>query len=152
MPNAASFVLALGLLAITPAAADDIMVVKAGEWVRTTAMDGGSAGNPIKSCASKDRTMTDAVLEKMMHGQKCQFSHSKSGSVVTINSVCDLGASKINTVVTMTLVSADEYTMSSKSHIDNPPKGMSSDMSMDMHWVHTGPCQLGDRMMPGQTP
>jgi hypothetical protein len=133
-----------------PASADEILVVKAGEWVHTMSMDGNAMGAPMKSCAKKDRMLTDAALGKMIPGASCTFTHSRAGGVVTVNAVCVMGAMKMSTVETLTPISDDEYTMSSTSHIDNPPKGMPSEMKMAMHWTHTGPCQPGDRAMPNQ--
>ena len=61
-----------------------------------------------------------------------------------------MGTMKMSAVETLTPVSDNEYTMSSASHIDNPPKGMPSEVKMAMRWTHTGPRQPGDRVMPGQ--
>ncbi len=137
------------LLCTTPAIADDIMVIKAGEWSHTMSLGRGAPGSVIKTCAASDRTMTDEGLEKMMPGKKCQFTHSRAGGSVVINSVCDLGSTKINSVTTVTVLSANDYQMTSKGHISNPPQGMPAEIAMESRWTRTGPCQRGDRVMPG---
>ena len=64
------------LFTATPALADDILVIKAGEWVHTTSMGGEPMGAPMKTCAKTDRTLTDASLDKMVPGGHCTFTHS----------------------------------------------------------------------------
>jgi hypothetical protein len=134
-------------LTLGPASADPVMVMKAGEWVRTMAGDAA----PFKSCVKVTRTLTDEALDKMMSQMpNCTSKHIRSGSKVTITSVCSIGPATLNTVSTMTMVSDDEYVMASKSHLDHPPQGMPAEMAMDMHWTRSGPCQPGDHEMPAQ--
>ena len=48
----------------------------------------------------------------------------------------------------MTILSDDEFAVNSVTHIENGPAKMPSDMTMSIHWQHTGPCQPGDRPAP----
>ncbi len=145
--------LTVALLAAGPAAADPLMDIKAGEWVGTMSMGDGVPGRQVKSCAPADRTMTDEALDKMLNtlpGAKCNFSHSKSGNVVNIQSSCDVQGMHMNTTMAMTIMNENDYTIASKTVIQHGPQGMPPEMSMNMHWTRTGPCQPGDRMMPAQ--
>jgi hypothetical protein len=135
--------------AAAPAMAETLVTIKAGEWVRTMDVAGGhSAQNspPYKVCYKQDRVLTDADLNQpMVNGGECTNEMKHTGNVVTFKTVCSADKVKTTTNSTMTIVSDDDFTITTLSHMEHGKAATPADTKMSMHYLHTGPCQADDR-------
>jgi len=141
--------------AAAPAMAETLVTIKAGEWVRTMDVSGGHSahnGKEVKVCYQADRLLTDDDLNKPMATGNCTNEVHHKGNVVNFKTVCtaDKIVTKTNSV--MTITSNDDFSMTTLSHMEHGKEKMPADTKMTMHWVHTGPCQEGDMMAPGEVP
>jgi hypothetical protein len=136
-------------LATTHAYADSIMTMKGGEWVTTFLLDDNKTpGRTIKICYPADRTLTEADLNRMPPHSTCHNTVQRSGQTFNVQAICTTDKMRTTTNAVVTVVSSEEISMTSQTHIENGPPQMPPDMSMAMHWQHTGPCQPGDRTAP----
>ena len=133
--------------AAAPAMAETLVVIKAGEWVRTLEVAGGhSAQNspPYKVCYTQDRVLTDADLNQpMVNGGECTNAVKRTGNTVTFKTVCSADKVKTTTDSTMAITSDDDFT--TLSHMEHGKEKMAADTKMSMHYLRTGACQPDDR-------
>jgi len=133
----------------TQASADTLMVIKAGEWVRTMSMDAtGSGGPSFKVCYKADRTFTEADLNRPIPNTDCKSTPQRSGNIVNVHTVCTSDKMLMTTESVMTVNSNDDFTFVAHTHVENGPPKLPPDMTMTMHWQRTGRCQPGDRPAP----
>lgn len=138
----------------TGARSDDFPARKAGLWQVTMTMPSMKMpSNETKMCID---AASDAALQKLgmeTAGTVCSRKDiSRSGSVVTSDSVCSMGNRQITSHAVMTFTGNTAYHTDIKSHIDPPMTAGREDstMSQDAKWV--GPCPAdmkpGDILMP----
>jgi hypothetical protein len=143
---------AVCLLALTaaPALADPLVAIRAGEWVSTMQMGDSPPGSAtaLKICYTTDRNFSETDLNRPLPGADCHSTVNRSGQVLNIQTHCAIDKMQFTTNQVMTIVSDDEFAVNSVTHIENGPAKMPSDMTMSIHWLHTGPCQPGDRPAP----
>lgn len=135
--------------AAAPAVAENLTVMKAGEWARTMDVSGGHAAQnskPYKVCYKADRVVTDADLDQpMTGGGECTNDVKRTGNVVNFKTVCIADKVTIKTDSVMTIVSDEDFTIASTYHMEHGTEKMPEDTKMTMHYQHMGPCQLDDR-------
>jgi hypothetical protein len=136
--------------ACSAALADPLVAIKAGEWVSTMQMGDGPPGSAtaLKICYTADRTFSEADLNRPLPGADCRSNVQRAGNVLNIQTTCAIDKMQFTTKQVMTIVSDDEFAIKSQTHIENGPAKMPADMTMAIHWQHTGPCQPGDRPAP----
>lgn len=146
--------LAASCLVLAPAArADEFPVRKPGLWEITMTLRNAP---PRVS-----RLCIDAATEARMRtlgqtdatGLCSRRNVSRSGDIVTIDSVCRIGSSEVTTHAVTTITGDTAYRTESASHFDPPTHGgmVDSNMTQDAKWL--GPCgpdmQPGDMMIGG---
>ena len=136
--------------AAVPVLADTLVAIRAGEWVSTMRMGDSPPGSTtaLKICYTADRNFSEADLNRPLPGADCHSTVQRTGQVLNIQTTCAIDKMQFTTKQVMTIVSDDEFAVNSVTHIENGPAKMPSDMTMSIHWQHTGPCQPGDRPAP----
>jgi len=149
----AAGVLAGALCAGSDARAVDLPARRPGLWDVTMHMAAGTMP-PITMKFCTDESVDAAMYKLGMSPGAPPCSRKdmqRSGNVVTMDSVCQMDASKLTSHIEMTFTGDTAYRTSIKSHYDPPLNGQrESSMSQDAKWI--GPCppdmQPGDMIGP----
>jgi hypothetical protein len=141
------------ILVSSSVSAVDLPKRKAGLWEVTLQMAGGKMPpQTVKFCTD---AATDEALFQLgtnTADQMCSRKDiSRNGDVVTMDTECKMGESKMTSHAVMTFTGDTAYKTAIQSHMDPPMMGRSeTSMTQDARW--TGACpadmQPGDMMMP----
>ncbi|GAB2473796.1 DUF3617 family protein [Comamonas humi] len=131
---------------------------KAGLWQITTNSTTGTTKNPEQVTLQCLDKASDQALQKMgagmMAGMKCEKNDStKDGNKYIGHSICQMGASKLESKSVMSGDFEQAYTMTVDSSFNPPMAGVSgSKTTMAAKWL--GPCKVdqkpGDVIVNGQ--
>lgn len=137
----------------TTASAVDLPKRKPGLWEVTLQMVGGKIPpRTVKFCTDAATDESLFQLGASTADQMCSRKDiNRSGDVVTIDTECKMGESKMTSHAVMTFSGDTSYKTAIQTHIDPPMMGRSeSSMTQEARW--TGACpadmQPGDMMMP----
>ena len=144
------------LICAAPAAALDLPPRKAGLWEMKMAMEGGAMpASVMQHCVD---AATDRQMQQMganMRAENCAKQDvRRSGSTITINSVCRLGEVTTTSQGTVTGSFESGYTMKMTSRREGGPPvpGMPAETKMTIEAKWTGPCKgdqrPGDVILP----
>ena len=146
---------AIGLLATTPAIAQELPTRKAGLWEMKLGAGMGGSGQAIQHC-------TDAATDKALNAsalaageQECaKRDIKKTAGGMTVDSTCTISGRTVTTHMEIVGSFDSAYTMKVSSEAGGPlPPGMPAQMTITMEAKWLGPCKAdqkpGDMIMPG---
>ena len=153
------FALALALGFITSAVAQEFPKLKPGLWSQMTTTVGRAKGQPQASTVCLDDSTQQYVYRMsmgMMAGLCSKHDLKVAGNKVTIDAVCDLGITRVQTNSVTTLTGDTAYRTEAHAVFDPPLKGTPRDSVTIVDAKHVGPCKEGqspgDMTLPnGQT-
>ena len=153
MPRLLLIVAALGVAAA--ASAQEFPKLKAGLWSQTTTTVGRSKDKPQVSTVCLDESTQQYVYRMslgMMAGLCSRHDLKTTANKVTIDAVCDLGVTKVQTTSVTTLTGDTAYRTEARAVFDPPLKGTPRDSVTIVDGKHVGPCkegqQPGDMTLP----
>jgi len=152
------FVLALAL-ALVPAAsaagAQEFPKLKSGLWSQSTTTVGRPKQQPQVSTLCLDDSVQQYVYRMsmgMMAGLCSKHNLKVAGNKVTIDAVCDLGVTKVQTSSVTTITGDTAYRTEARAAFDPPLKGTPRDSVTIIDGKHVGACkegqQPGDMTLP----
>ena len=161
MPRVLVIALTLGSFATAAAAAaaQEFPKLKPGLWSQTTTTVGRPKAPPQVSTLCLDES-TQQYIYRMSMGMAaglCSKHDLKvAGNKVTIDAVCDLGVTRMQTTTVTTLTGDTAYRTEAHAVFDPPLKGTPRDSVTVIDGKHIGACkegqQPGDMTLPnGQT-
>jgi hypothetical protein len=153
------FLLAFALGFGTAAAAQEFPKLKPGLWSQMTTVVGRAKAQPQASTLCLDDSTQQYVFRMsmgMMAGLCSKHDLKVAGNRVTIDAVCDLGVTRVQTTSVTTLTGDTAYRTEAHAVFDPPLKGTPRDSVTIVDGKHVGPCkegqQPGDMTLPnGQT-
>ena len=147
-------VLAL-VLAVANATAQDFPKLKSGLWTSTTTTQGREKGEPRPSLLCLDDSVQREMYQMsvgMMAGLCSKHNLKVAGNKVTIDAVCDLGVTKMQTSSVTTITGDTAYRTEARAAFDPPLKGTPRDSLTIIDGKHVGACkegqQPGDMTLP----
>jgi hypothetical protein len=153
------FLPALALCFGTVAIGQDFPKLKPGLWSQTTTIVGRPKSQPQASTLCLDDSTQQYVFRMsmgMMAGLCSKHDLKVAGNRVTIDAVCDLGVTRVQTTSVTTLTGDTAYRTEARAVFDPPLKGTPRDSVTIVDGKHVGACkegqQPGDMTLPnGQT-
>lgn len=153
MPRLFVIVLALGFAAA--ADAQEFPKLKSGLWSQTTTTAGRAKQQPQASTLCLDDSTQQYVYRMsmgMMAGLCSKHDLKVAGNKVTIDAVCDLGVTRVQTKSVTTLSGDTAYRTEAHAVFDPPLKGTPRDSVTIIDGKHVGACkegqQPGDMTLP----
>ncbi len=140
--------LTLAGLAAT-ANAEEFPKLKPGLWSSTTTTVGRAKQDPRPSMLCLDDSVQQDVYRMsmgMMLGLCSKHNLKVAGNKVTIDAVCDLGVTKVQSSSVMILRGDTSYRTEARATFDPPLKGTPRDSVTIIEGKHVGECK------PGQQP
>ena len=153
------FALAIALGSVASAVAQEFPKLKPGLWSQTTTTAGRAKAQPQASTLCLDDSTQQYVYRMsmgMMAGLCSKHDLKVAGNKVTIDAVCDLGVTRVQTKSVTTLTGDTAYRTEAHAVFDPPLKGTPRDSVTIVDAKHVGPCKEGqnpgDMTLPnGQT-
>ena len=140
------FALALALGFITSAVAQEFPKLKPGLWSQMTTTAGRAKAQPQASTLCLDDSTQQYVYRMsmgMMAGLCSKHDLKVAGNKVTIDAVCDLGVTRVQTKSVTTLTGDTAYRTEAHAVFDPPLKGTPRDSVTIVDAKHVGPCKEG---------
>jgi len=154
MPPRLFAVLTLAALAAA-ANAQEFPKLKSGLWSTTTTTVGRTKQQPQVSTLCLDDSVQQYVYRMsmgMMAGMCSKHNLKVAGNKVTIDAVCDLGVTKVQTSSVTTITGDTAYRTEARAAFDPPLKGTPRDSVTIIDGKHVGACkegqQPGDMTLP----
>lgn len=149
-------VIALTLAGFAAAAnAQEFPKLKPGLWSTTTTTVGRTKREPQASTLCLDDSVQQYVYRMsmgMMAGLCSKHNLKVAGNKVTIDAVCDLGVTKMQTSSVTTITGDTAYRTEARAAFDPPLKGTPRDSLTIIDGKHVGACkegqQPGDMTLP----
>jgi len=156
MPRVFVIALALAFAGFATAAnPQEFPKLKPGLWSQTTTTVGRAKQQPQASTLCLDESVQQYVYRMsmgMMAGLCSKHDLKIAGNKVTIDAVCDLGVTKVQTTSTTTLTGDTAYRTEARAAFDPPLKGTPRDSVTIIDGKHIGACkegqQPGDMTLP----
>jgi hypothetical protein len=146
--------LALAVVIVSPATAQDYPKLKSGQWDMVTTTTKGGAGAPHKTTLCTDESIQKQMMDlsKGMQREMCSKSDiRREGSSYIGDSVCQMGESKMVSHSVMAIQGDAAYKTVIDTTYDPPFMGM-KDSHTTVEGKFVGPCrdglQPGDVLMP----
>ncbi len=143
------------VLAATTAGAQDFPKLKPGLWTSTTTTVGRPKQDLRPSLLCLDDTVQQDMYRMsvgMMIGLCSKHNLKVAGNRVTVDAVCDLGVTKMQTTSVMTLTGDTAYRTEARASFDPPLKGTPRESLTVIDGKHVGACkdgqQPGDLTLP----
>ena len=155
MPRFLAIALALAFAPAAAASAQDFPKLKSGLWSTTTTTAGRPKAQPQVSTLCLDESTQQYVYRMsmgMMAGLCSRHDMKVTGNTVTIDAVCDLGVTRMQTKSVTTLSGDSAYRTEARAVFDPPLKNTPRDSVTVIDGKHVGPCkegqQPGDMTLP----
>ena len=155
MPRLPLIALAFASLPAAAAGVPEFPKLKSGLWAQTTTTVGRPKQRPQASTLCLDDSTQQYVYRMsmgMMAGLCSKHDLKVAGSKVTIDAVCDLGVTKVQTRSVTTLSGDSAYRTEAHAVFDPPLKNTPRDSVTIIDGKHIGPCkdgqQPGDMTLP----
>jgi hypothetical protein len=145
---ASAFALPLALGFAAAAGAQDFPKLKPGLWSQMTTTVGRTKGQPQASTLCLDDSTQQYVYRMsmgMMAGFCSKHDLKVAGNRVTIDAVCDLGVTRMQTRSVMTLTGDTAYHTEAHAVFDPPLKGTPRDSVTIIDGKHVGACKEGQK-------
>ena len=152
-PRLSVLVLAIGCVSVV--SAQEFPKLKSGLWSTTTSTVGRAKAQPQVSTLCLDDSTQQYVYRMsmgMMAGFCSKHDMKVSGNKVTLDAVCDLGVTRMQTKSVTTLNGDSAYRTEARAVFDPPLKNTPRDSVTIVEGKHVGPCkddqQPGDMTLP----
>jgi hypothetical protein len=143
------FILALSLaFAAATSSAQEFPKLKSGLWSQTTTTVGRPKARPQASTLCLDDSTQQYVYRMsmgMMAGLCSKHDLKVTGNKVTIDAICDLGVTRVQTKSVTTLSGDSAYRTEAHAVFDPPLKGTPRDSVTVIDAKHIGACKEGQQ-------